>query len=407
MFPQSREAALSQWHTFLPRAPAYGTNRSVIAPGHPHVTRLSPAISRRLVTEEELLTSLQQAHPLAQVEKLAQEILWRPYWKGWLEHHPAIWSTYRTQVATLTPAHGARLADITAGRSGVAIIDYFIRELLESGWLHNHARLWVAAWWVHHERLPWQLGAHFFLQHLLDADPASNTLSWRWVAGLQTRGKAYLVRRSNLEACIDPALLAQHTAGLELLADEHAVAAFLPPEPEFPTIAVAPLPARPGPLAGRWGVWLHEEDLALETYSPLAVLRPQAVGAILSHSVRLEQDFSDQRWAHLRACLHDGVTRLAAHFQCPADVESTATYALGLADWAHARHLHTVVTMQPWVGPLADQMPTVATALHARNIRLVCLRRPFDALLLPHATKGFFHFWKSAREAVALDRPML
>lgn len=406
MFPQSRDAALSQWQTFLPQAPAYGASRSLVVPGHPHVTRLSPAISRRLITEEELLTSLQQAHPLARVEKLAQEILWRPYWKGWLEHHPAVWSTYRTQVAALTPAHEARLANITAGRSGIAIMDYFIRELLESGWLHNHARLWVAAWWVHHERLPWELGAHFFLQHLLDADPASNTLSWRWVAGRHTRGKAYLVRRSNLEACLDPSLLAQHSAGLERLADEHAAAVPLPPEPDFPATAVNPLPSSPGPLDGRWGVWVHEEDLALETYPPLAGLRPQAVGSILSHSFRVEQSVSDQRWDHLRACLRDGATRLATHFQCPADVEAAPQLAQGLADWAHARQLQTVVTLQPWVGPLADQLPAVIKALQSRGIRLVRLRRPFDALLLPHSTKGFFHFWKSAQKALALDLPV-
>jgi deoxyribodipyrimidine photo-lyase len=79
------------------------------------------------------------------------------------------------------------------------VIDYFVNELLNTGYLHNHARMWFAAWWVHEARLPWQCAAALFYRHLLDGDPASNTLSWRWVAGLQTPGKTSLARRSNLE----------------------------------------------------------------------------------------------------------------------------------------------------------------------------------------------------------------
>ena len=98
-------------------------------------------------------------------------------------------------------------------------MDRFARELIATGYLHNHARMWWASFWVHVERLPWELGADFFFRHLLDADPASNTLSWRWVAGLQTRGKSYLVRRSNLRRFADPSLL-EDESGLERLDDD-------------------------------------------------------------------------------------------------------------------------------------------------------------------------------------------
>ena len=59
--------------------------------------------------------------------------------------------------------------------------------------------MWFASIWIFTLNLPWQLGADFFMQHLLDGDPASNTLSWRWVAGIQTKGKNYLARKSNIE----------------------------------------------------------------------------------------------------------------------------------------------------------------------------------------------------------------
>ena len=59
--------------------------------------------------------------------------------------------------------------------------------------------MWFASIWIHTLELQWELGADFFLKHLLDGDPASNTLSWRWVAGIHTKGKNYIARKSNIE----------------------------------------------------------------------------------------------------------------------------------------------------------------------------------------------------------------
>ena len=71
-------------------------------------------------------------------------------------------------------------------------------ELRTEGWLHNHTRMWFASIWIFTLRLPWPLGAALFEHHLKDADAASNTLSWRWVAGIQTPGKHYLARAENI-----------------------------------------------------------------------------------------------------------------------------------------------------------------------------------------------------------------
>ena len=58
--------------------------------------------------------------------------------------------------------------------------------------------MWFASIWIFTLELPWQLGAEFFMQHLYDGDAASNTLGWRWVAGVQTQGKHYLASEWNL-----------------------------------------------------------------------------------------------------------------------------------------------------------------------------------------------------------------
>ena len=76
------------------------------------------------------------------------------------------------------------------GSTGIDGFDDWARELTHTGWLHNHARMWFAFIWIFTLELPWALGADFFLRHLVDGDPASNTLSWRWVAGLYTRAKS-------------------------------------------------------------------------------------------------------------------------------------------------------------------------------------------------------------------------
>ena len=91
----SRAAALSQLTRFLTTAaPAYAAERNVVRPGHPDVSRLSPALQKRLITEEEVVTASLAAWPLARIEKFVQEVYWRTYWKGWLEQRPTAWTRW-------------------------------------------------------------------------------------------------------------------------------------------------------------------------------------------------------------------------------------------------------------------------------------------------------------------------
>ena len=134
-------------------------------------------------------------------EKLINELGWRDYWQRLRQQlGDGIW---RDQEELKTGHHPGSYArelpdDVAEGRTGLACMDGFITELHSSGWLHNHARMWLAAYLVHWRRIRWQAGAQWFLRHLLDGDPASNNLSWQWVASSFSH-KPYFFNRGNLE----------------------------------------------------------------------------------------------------------------------------------------------------------------------------------------------------------------
>ena len=134
-------------------------------------------------------------------EKLIAELGWRDYWQRlWHQWGEAIWHD-REPLKTGHPptAYAPELpADLAAAATGLACMDAFAEELMATGWLHNHARMWLAAYVVHWRQVRWQAGARWFLQHLLDGDPASNNLSWQWVASAFSH-KPYLFNRANLE----------------------------------------------------------------------------------------------------------------------------------------------------------------------------------------------------------------
>ena len=402
-FPRTRDEARRAWEAFLPRVPAYDAERNGVRPGHRAVSRLSPAIRQRLVTEYELIASTLAAHPFARVEKFVQEILWRRYWKSWLELRPSVWTDYRADATRrrgeLRGYQAKRLTELEEGRSGVEIMDYFARELRATGYLHNHARMWFAGFWIHTEKLPWELGADFFYRHLLDADPASNTLSWRWVAGIQTVGKSYLTRRSNVERFVAPDLLAAHGGGLERLEDKLAQPARVDaaelPRPEFPLDAGDT--ALPAELPAPVGLWVHGDDLCVETATPLAGLRPAGVFAGLDAGWFAGQRISDARRDYLQATLRDGLRRAGAHFGVETAFEETASLADGLVAWVQARGLGAVVAMRPAVGPLWEQLPELRRRLEQEGIRLHLLWRPEDVRTLPHARSGYFPFWQGVR----------
>jgi deoxyribodipyrimidine photo-lyase len=399
-FPSSRAGALAALAEYLPKAVAYAERRNYVEPGHANVSRLSPVTRTRLLLEREISAAARARHGVEAVAKFEDEVWWRLYWKGWLELRPAVWRQYRENLDALTQRPNERARAVAAGESGVAIMDHFARELVGTGYLHNHARMWWASYWIHVERLPWQLGADFFLRHLLDGDPASNTLSWRWVAGLHTPGKTYLVRRSNLERYVDVDLLKSCREGLSRL--ESPAAVELPSEPIPQPVFLEEDTSLLESLAGRsWGLWLHDEDL-LPEQSPLAVLRPVAAAAIAPRDLWERAHYSEQKCAYFRSALADGASRAGAFFQCPSGLIEADIIVKGITEWAAAGGFEFVVALRPFTGLLADRLPAISAALAERGIRLVLIRRPDDVAAMNEATAGFFKFREktaSLREA--------
>ena len=207
-FIPTRAAGLERLKTFLPSA---GKNYAALRNydlgqnNHTNVSLLSPYIRHRSLTEIEVLKSVLCYHSKKSSEKFVQEVFWRTYWKGWLEMRPAVWAAYQSKLNRLgddlKTQSGFRKSweNACQGETGIECFDSWAKELFDTGYLHNHARMWFASIWIHTLKLPWELGADFFLRNLLDGDPASNTLGWRWVGGAQTVGKTYLASSQNIQ----------------------------------------------------------------------------------------------------------------------------------------------------------------------------------------------------------------
>jgi deoxyribodipyrimidine photo-lyase len=384
-FVPTRAAGLQRLQEFLPRAGlAYACNRNLDLPGQPHVSALSPWLRHRLVTEEEVIKAAVDWHGASAAEKFVSEVLWRSYWKGFLEMRPGLWSGYRQglnraldRVATEAGLR-RQWEDACAGRTGIEGFDDWARALVATGWLHNHARMWFASIWIFTLRLPWELGADFFMNHLLDGDPASNTLSWRWVAGLHTPGKTYLATADNIE---------RNTGGRFR---PNGLATQAAPVTGIANPAPAPIIPRKGPDPSlRTALLLHEDDLSPD---PSLVGGTVAAAILTATAGRSPLAVAQGVQDFALGAARDAASALSGRGLATGLCDGVAA----ALDWARASGAAQIVTPHAPVGPMAVALRQVEAGLAADGIRLVRVMRPWDARLWPLATHGFFRF----REAV-------
>ncbi len=399
-WPATRDEGLTRLSRFLAQGGSgYATQRNYDRGpcDRRNVSVLSPYIRHRLITEEEVVRQIVSLHGLRAAEKFVHEVCWRTYWKGWLEMRPAVWRRYGDDIAlfngVIAEDRGLRrrLDDAEGGRTGLACFDAWVEELVTTGYLHNHARMWFASIWIYTLGLPWQLGARFFMQHLLDGDPASNTLSWRWMCGLHTAGKTYLARPENIATYTGGRFPAPQ--GLAVIAPPAAEAVAV----EKP-IALTPRPTvLSGPnVDGEVTLLVTEEDLHPESW-PFGPAKVRSI--ILVTSSPSNHDLSEQVQKFKALAMHDAGTRLARHFWCPAQAVDTAdTDAESIILQACADSTALVMAEMP-VGPVRTAVSPLVTALGQRGVHCVALRRPWDNALWPYATSGFFKF-KDAIPAV-------
>ncbi len=392
--PASRAAGLARLAAFAPHAGATyasGRNHDPGPDAAGAVSRLSPYVRYRLVTEPEIVRTVLTHHSLNAAEKYVQEVAWRTYWQGWLAMRPGVWADFLAErdAARADFPNPRAVAAAEAGLTGIDGFDDWARELVATGHLHNHARMWFASIWIFTLRLPWVLGADFFLRHLIDADAASNTLSWRWVAGIQTAGKTYLASADNI---------ARYTHGRfapkGLARDAAPIAAPPPPAPR-------PLPLLTAPLADQGALLLvtsadfHPESLDIG--APVA-------GVVVASAPELL--WGDGARAFVAAAAADTAARAARHFGGAAPM-LTVLDAASLIAAAEAAGVRQIVTADPPIGPVAGRLTALAAELAAAGIALVRVRRAWDAALWPHATKGFFPFKTqipAAVDALGLSR---
>ena len=166
-----------------------------------NISCLSPYITHGIINELEVIDKSLKKFSFLKNEKFIQEVLWRVYWKGWLELRPNVWSDYLIELDNFRDEfkNDQNYLNAIEGKTDIDCFNQWIIELKEKNYLHNHARMWFASIWIFTLELPWQLGAEFFMKHLYDGDTASNTLGWRWVAGVQTQGKHYLASEWNIK----------------------------------------------------------------------------------------------------------------------------------------------------------------------------------------------------------------
>ena len=342
-----------------------------------NVSILSPYIRRRLVTEDETVRAALANHSPDEAGKFVQEVFWRTYWKGWMERRPETWCDYKRGRDTALESRSRQQAKaITAaeeGRTGIDCFDAWAEELVETGYLHNHARMWFASIWIFTLRLPWQSGADFFLRHLLDGDPASNTLGWRWVAGLHTKGKHYAAQGWNVAKFthqrFHPADLNETAEPLEETfdpGDAKPVRDFTRHDPVLPTVLL-----------------ITDEDCQPETLGlDLSALR--GVVTVQTSAERSPLPVSE------------GVMR----FDCEALADVAARVGDGtamttprgrdLADHVRRAGAAQIVTAFVPQGPTRDWLDGIQPDLTAAGITLAEVQRDWDRIVWPHASAGFF-----------------
>ena len=229
--------------------------------------------------------------------KLINEFAWRDYWQRlYWEIGEGIWEdreAYKTGYRAAD--YAKRLGnDITEGATTLACMDSFSHQLTETGYLHNHARMWFAAYVVHWRRIRWQAGAAWFLQHLIDGDPASNNLSWQWVASTFAV-KPYIFNRENLE---------RYTAGAYCRTCPHAQARTCPFEQDYEALEQTLFPQ------------LHaEQPVTTEATAPRPYLRSTASETI--PALRDQPHGQALLWVHTDS-LNPDSAMLTAHPDSPA-----------------------------------------------------------------------------------------
>lgn len=394
----TRARALELLADFLPRAGRdYQNNRNLDRgrDGHSFVSRLSPFVRHRILSEEELISNVLSSHSRSAAFKFIQEIFWRTYWKGWLEHRPVVWDRFEVEVQSefaklkQVPVKNKIFEQAIGGSTEIAIFNSWVNELKETGYLHNHARMWFASIWIFTLRLPWQLGADFFYNHLLDGDPASNTLGWRWVAGLQTAGKTYLATESNIRKNAAQRLktIPDSERGLERLATQTFEI-----EDSLTIEEKAPSSSRFVDLSP---VSIEENDAVLVTVEDLSTQWLDRAGNHVAIFEKTDGRHSEIKKKFRQEAIEEVKYRIAENSSVGIENIKIFESAHEISSWMEEQGLNDLHSSYIPTGEIRSSLAELPTMLESSGHCYYEHLNDYDRTVWPHCRKGFFQLGKS------------
>ena len=365
-FHPSRSAALEQLQSFVDnQLTFYARDRNFDfgSDKRSNTSCLSPYVTHGILSEEEIIRTSLKKHSFTKIEKFIQEVLWRTYWKGWLERRPSVWTDFINDLFSLKQDYenDKILKSAENGHTDISCFNDWVDELKQTGYLHNHTRMWFSSIWIFTLDLPWQLGAAFFMKYLKDGDAASNTLSWRWTAGIQTKGKHYLAQEWNIKKFTNGKYdrIKLNEKAVPIISNKEHVQI----DPNFQNTEI-----------NNQTLLLFDNQLALEQsnfknkkFKNIIILQ----NTNLTRAIKI----SDELLKFKSALLHDQLDRLKGHYQ------------IEIRDISFLKNLDisNMIAFYPGVGENLDY-------LNENKIQVPYLYRQLDQTTSPYCQKGFFNF---------------
>ena len=366
-FHPSRSQALEQMQSFVENhLGLYARDRNFdFGPEkRSNTSCLSPYVTHGILSENEIIKLSLKQYSFTKIEKFVQEVLWRTYWKGWLERRPSVWKDFINDLKYLKVDYESD-KNLKAAISGNTDIDCFndwVHELKETGYLHNHTRMWFSSIWVFTLDLPWQLGAEFFMRYLKDGDPASNTLSWRWTAGIQTKGKNYVAQEWNIKKFTNSRYdkIKLNENAVPIVSDKE----YIQIDPELMN----------GEYSDQKTLVIFDNQLAFESsdfndtkFKKILIIK----NTNLTRSIELDEELMKFK----SDLISDQENRLKDHY----DVEVKEISFLNNLD------VSEMVALYPGIGENLD-------FLNQNQIQIPFLFRSLDQMTNKYCNKGFFNF---------------
>ena len=374
-FPYSREHALKNFERYSRNELRFYSRKRNFDLGSPHkgVSKLSPYLRRRLLSENDVLRVALREHTPSSLEKFIQEIFWRTYWRGWLERRPNVYQDY---------LNSKNEADFV-GKTGIKCFDHWTEELIETGYLHNHARMWYASIWIFTLRKSWFSGANFFKDHLLDWCPASNTLGWRWVAGLQTRGKIYSAKADNIKLFTNNRFFPKGELNESPGFDDDIWKT-------YESASDISYENRTFPTYEDIGLVINKNDLTLNHC--LSERQIKFEGCIFH-----DPEYQNSKSASVRKFECGLIDQLCLELKNFHFCQSKKA----LTDWAKSKKLKCLIFPFETVGNKYFMDNSFISELRSRDIEPIFYMRDWDRYAFPHASKGFFPFKKNISDLLA------